>query len=388
VRSEYLPFGQPDFGAGEIEAVSRVLSSGWVGMGPETVKFEEELAAYVGAPHVVTVDSCTSALFLSLACLGIGPGDEVICPSLTWCATLNAILYLGATPVLCEVDPGSLCVTPDTIRPHLTSKTRAVIGVHFGGYAIDVEGLRRSLPDSVEVVEDAAHALGSRYPGGGPVGGSGNLVCFSFYANKNLSTAEGGAIALADGTVADRLRSLRQNAFPRDAWRRFSDPRTLILTGPSELGYKMNYTDLHAAIGRVQLRRQGEFATRRLEIARVYAGILGGSGSGVIWQERVLEPDHARHLMVVTLPRGSSRDLVLGGLRERNIGATLHYAPLHRMDLYARWARVPLPKTDDLGMRILTLPIGARMSIVDAREAASVFLEVCQGLPPAVGSAR
>lgn len=376
-RDTYLAFGRPDFGAEELAAVARVLESGWVGMGAETIAFESELARFVGAPEVVTVNSCTSALFLSLLVQGVGPGDEVICPSLTWCATANVALHLGATPVFCDVDRATLCVSTESVLARLTPRTKAVIPVHFGGRACDVASLRAALPSHVHMVEDAAHALGARYAEGGPVGSSKNLVCFSFYANKNLSTAEGGAIALFDPKIAERLRSLRQNAMPADAWKRFTHANTIVSVGPSEIGYKLNYTDLQAGIGRVQLRRQEAFAARRLEIARIYAERLGAILGADGLQEGLTSAAHARHLFVIKVPddAGLSRDVVLGRLRERNIGATVHYLPLHQMPFY-KVPRLSLPATEWLGPRVLTLPIGGGMTDDDARYVSDHLAEV------------
>jgi dTDP-4-amino-4,6-dideoxygalactose transaminase len=213
-------------------------------MGSETIAFERELSDFLGAPHVVTVNSCTSALFLSLLAFGVGPGDEVICPSLTWCSTANAALYLGATPIFCDVDPESLCLSSETVLKKITEKTKAVVAVHFGGLAVDIETFRSALPEPIHIIEDAAHALGSCYKNGKPVGSSGNLTCFSFYANKNLSTGEGGAIALFDSPTAERLQSLRQHALPIDAWKRFTHPKSILLSNPlTELDYKISYTD-------------------------------------------------------------------------------------------------------------------------------------------------
>lgn len=375
-RKKYLPFGRPDFGPAEIAAVTRVLKSGWVGMGPEVIAFETELATFVGAPHVVTVNSCTSALHLALLANGVGPGDEVIVPSLTWCSTANAALYLGARPVFCDVDPRTLCVTPETVQAALTRKTRAVVAVHFGGLAVNVAALRRALPPRVAIVEDAAHALGALYPNGRPVGSSGNLTCFSFYANKNLSTAEGGAVALADTVAADRLRSLRQHGLPVDAWKRFIHPNAMPKPQVVELGFKMNYTDLQAALGRVQLRRQPGFARRRLAIVRHYHRAL--QGQLVDFQSDLLEPAHARHLLVGILRLehlNCSRDELVLGLRRRNFGASIHYAPLHHVPLY-RQQRARLPVTDHLAGRILTLPISASMTLRDAEGATTAFQHI------------
>jgi len=376
---DYLPFGRPDFGEQEIAAVTRVLRSRWIGMGPETAAFERELAAAVGAPHVVTVNSCTSALFLALKVQGIGPGDEVIVPSLTWCSTANAALYCGARPVFCDIDPDTLCLTPTTVQAWLTRKTKAVMVVHFGGYTVDVAALRRVLPERVHIIEDAAHALGGAYPGGRPAGSSGNLVCFSFYPNKNLATAEGGAVAQYDDDVADRLRSLRQHALPITAWKRFIHPRSLLLSEQlEELGFKMNFTDLQAAIARVQLRRQPELARRRLTIAQAYVERLGNLRPPLRFQERVCAPDHARHLFTIQLPTGrgsSSRNRLLLALRARNIGATIHYAPLHRMPLYGQRSRA-LPVTEQVCRRIMTLPISASMSSRAASRVADHLLDL------------
>jgi dTDP-4-amino-4,6-dideoxygalactose transaminase len=372
-RKTYLPFGQPNFSQLEIDAVTRVMRSGWIGMGPETLAFEEELARYTGAPHVVTVNSCTSALFLSLLAAGVGPGDEVIVPSLTWCSSANAALYLGARPVFCDVDADTLGANLESVAACVGPRTRAVVVVHFGGYALDVKALRAALPGRVAIVEDAAHAFGARHPDGSPVGSSGNSVCFSFYANKNLSTAEGGAVALADEEAADRLKSLRQHALPVNAWMRFTHARSVFLAGQlSELGYKMNYTDLQACLGRAQLQRFPELQERRAEVARHYVERLRRERPDVALQAGIADDRHARHLFVVQLPLERmtlTRDELLLALRERNLGATVHYQPLHLMPLYAE-SRPPkgLPVTERLAPRIMTLPISANMSVADAEE--------------------
>jgi len=382
-RRDYLPFGRPNFAEREIAAVTQVLRSGWVGMGAETTAFEQELAGYLRVRHVVTVNSCTSALFLSLLVSAVGPGDEVICPSLTWCSTANVALGLGAKPVFCDVDADTLCVTREHLLAKMTSKTKAVMVVHFGGFAVDVAALRAALPPSVVIVEDAAHAFGARFADGRPVGSSGNLTCFSFYANKNLSTGEGGAIALFDDAAADRLRSLRQHALPLDAWKRFMHPQSLLLSNQlTELGYKMNYTDLQACLGRVQLARQGEFDVTRLDIARCYADGLKDVAPPVRLQRDCTHPYHARHLFVVQLPLDEmtrGRDEIILALRARNIGASIHYAPLHVMPLYADGGEPPsLPVTERIARSILTLPISASMTTDDADDVVTAFRAVFQ----------
>lgn len=368
IRENYLPFGRPDFGEEEIAAITRVMRSGWIGMGPETIAFEEELAAAAGAPHVVTVSSCTAAMSLCLRALDISAHDEVICPSLTWCSTANAALYQGAQPVFCDIDPASFCVTAESILAQVTDRTRAVMVVHFGGFAIDVAKLRALLPARIAIIEDAAHALGATYPDGRPVGSSGNLVCYSFYANKNVSTGEGGAVATFDSTLADRIRSLRQHALPINAWKRFTHAQTVLLSPQlTELGHKANYTDMQAAIGRVQLRRLPAMAAHRQALACRYLERLARLSRQIEVQAGLGESAHARHLFPVRIKSASrrARDELLFDLRQRNIGATVHYALLHLMPLYRRPAMPPLPVSEATGRTILTLPISASMSAQD-----------------------
>lgn len=367
-RDTYLAFGIPDFTDAEINAVARVMRSGWVGMGQETISFEQELSEYLGAPEVVSVNSCTSALFLALLVEGIGPGDEVIVPSLTWCTTANAALYLGATPVFCDVDPQSMCVTPETVTVKITPRTKAVIAVHYGGYAIDVDTLRSQLPPGVAIIEDAAHALGAIHGNGKRVGASGNTVCFSFYANKNLSTADGGALALFDAAKAEHLRCLRMSGLESSAWSRFIRPSTAFVAGVAELGYKMNFTDLQAAIGRVQLRRLDEMAVVRQKVAQGYRQSMEEAGLDITFQSQVFDGRHARHLLVACfdpIKTGVLRDDLLLALRDSNIGASIHYRPLHSQPLYCKNGLTSLPVTEWLAEQIMTLPISARMKLDD-----------------------
>lgn len=366
---DYIPFGVPNFSDEEISAVTRVLRSGWVGQGPETIAFEKELATFVGANHVVAVNSCTSALIISLKALGIGPGDEVIVPSLTWCSTANSVLYLGATPVFCDVEADTLSASSATIYAVLTEKTKAVIHVHYGGLAADMAALREALPSSVAIVEDAAHALGAAYPDGSPVGSAGNLTCFSFYANKNLSTGDGGAVAVNDPELAERIRLISHQGLQSDAWKRFTHPMAALTPDIAELGYKMNFTDLLAAIGRVQLKRQAEFHDRRLRLARRYKDRLDLMDAGIRMQKHLAEAHHAHHLFVIRLPVAEmtiGRNELLLELRARNIGASIHYAPLHTQPLYQPYTRGSLPVTEALMSDIMTLPFGVSISDEDA----------------------
>lgn len=385
--SPEIPFGQPSFSDAEIDAVARVMRSGWVGMGPETLAFESELAEFLGCPAVVTTNSCTSALHLSLLAQGVGPGDEVIVPSLTWCSTVNVVLYVGARPVFADIDPMTLGLDPDSVADVTTSRTRALIPVHFGGLGLDVSALAAVLPAGAVVVEDAAHALGARLPDGRMVGASGHPTCFSFYANKVLSTGDGGAVALTDTELAVRMRALRLHGQTHDAWQRYLHP-SLALVSPqiSEVGLKANYTDLQAAIGRVQLRRQDEFAATRASVARIYGQGLADLGLGL--QTGWDRPEHARHLFTIQLPehRACDRDALIATLRSQGIGASLHYQPLHTMPRYAELAQGrALAHTESVGARILTLPIGPRMQADDAWRIVQAVRQAL-GCPPYGGA--
>ena len=367
IRETYLPFGKPNFTEEEFEAVARVMKSGWIGMGNEVAAFEQELAAYVNAKHVITVDSCTSALFLSLKAQGIKEDDDVVISSLTWCSSANAAVYCGAKPVFADIDEDSLITTTENILAVLTPKTKAVVLVHYGGLAFELKDLKDKLPKNIIIVEDAAHALGAKFKDGTKVGSSGNLTCFSFYANKNLSTGEGGAIALNDDKLADQIRSLRQHGMPVNAWKRFINPKSMIYSQLEQLGFKMNYIDLHACIGRIQLRRFEEMQKIRHNIAKRYANELD-----LKYQSGLTEESHAKHLYVVRLPLNKmkmSRDEFLLAMRDRNIGASIHYIPLNMMDFYREsYGEQKLPVSERVFNDIITLPISASMTDQDVTD--------------------
>lgn len=255
------------------------------------------------------------------------------------------------------------------------------MAVHMGGLAADVAGIRAILPEQVTLIEDAAHALGARYADGRMVGTAGNLTCFSFYANKNLSTGEGGAIALDDRELVERLRSLRQHGLARDAWGRFKNPRVCLESDAQELGYKMNYTDLQAAIGLVQLRRQPEFTAIRRKIVQRYIERLAAAIPALKFQAMVDHNTHARHLFLIELPLerlAQSRDEILLQLRIKKIGASIHYAPLHKMRLYAGYAPVSLRHTEHICERNMTLPISSSMSLDDADYVVEQLIDILQ----------
>ena len=367
IRKDYLPFGKPNFTQEEIDAVTRVMQSGWIGMGNEVALFEKEIAGFLGVPHVVCVDSCTSALFLSLKAQGIKEGDEVIVPSLTFCSSANAAIYCGATPVFCDIEENSFCTTAQLILEKVTHKTTAIVLVHYGGFPIEIEEIRKVLPPHIKIIEDAAHAFGSKFSNGKYVGTSGNLTCFSFYANKNISTGEGGAIALFDVELADKIRNIRQHGISVNSWQRHTNPRSKIYQEVEELGYKMNYIDLHACIGRVQLKRFPEMQNTRILIANKY--IEACDKAGIKYQSLLPNANHSKHLFVINLPEKTkiTRDDLILKLRERNIGASVHYMPLHNMNYYKHLSKeAKLPVCEKVFASILTLPISASMDLKDA----------------------
>jgi perosamine synthetase len=377
-RKDYLPFGKPNFTQEEIDAVTRVMQSGWIGKGNEVAMFEKELAAFLNVPHVVCVDSCTSALFLSLTASGITEGDEVIVPSLTFCSSANAAIYCGAKPVFCDVDENTLCTTAELILKKITPKTKAVILVHYGGFPIEIEGIKKVLPPHIKIIEDAAHAFGSSFTNGKKVGASGNLTCFSFYANKNISTGEGGAIALFDEKLADKIRNIRQHGISVNSWQRHTNPASKIYPEVEELGYKMNYIDLHACIGRVQLKRFSEMQKTREAVAGKYISAL--DKAGIKYQSLLSSANHSKHLFVVKLPLEKikiTRDELILKMREQNIGASVHYMPLHLMKYYTKEnPHEKLPVCEKMFEKIITLPISASMTLQDADYVLDAFFRL------------
>jgi dTDP-4-amino-4,6-dideoxygalactose transaminase len=368
-------FGSPSFDEAEEQLVLQTLRSGWIGHGPLVERFERRLADYVGAEHAVAVSSCTAALQLSLAAAGIGPGDEVITTPFTFVATINAIEHAGATPVLVDIDPGTLNIEPAAVAAAITARTRAVVPVHFAGRPLDLAGLH-ALADAHDlwIVEDAAHAIGA-VAGGRRVGGSRHprsLCCFSFYPNKNLASAEGGAICLADPALAARLRDLRLHGLSSDAWDRYRTDEyrpSLAVAG----GYKSNWTDLQAAIALPQLEKLEGFLAVREHLAETYDTLL----AGVPGVARVARPAaslaerHALHLYQVVIEAGApARDRVVQRLLDRGIGAAVHYIAVHKHPHYAGRLGGPFPVADRASEHLLTLPLHLRLGVADVRRVA------------------
>jgi dTDP-4-amino-4,6-dideoxygalactose transaminase len=364
----FQPFALPDIGEEEIAAVVACLRSGWITTGPKAREFERAFAAYLGGGvDAIAVNSATAGLHLALEALGIGPGDEVIVPTLTFTATAEVVHYLGATPVLVDVDPHTLNLGTATVAPAITGRTRAIVPVHYAGLACDMDALLEMAADyNLAVVEDAAHAFPAT-SGGGLIGTMGSrATVFSFYANKTMTTGEGGMVVTRDPELARRIRLMRLHGISQDAFDRYVSRTPAWFYEVVAPGFKYNLTDIAAAIGLVQLRRIDSFLLRRQQLAAAYdAGLAGlpltlpargGPGDG-----------HAWHLYVVRLADRAhlTRDELINALSERGIGTSVHFIPLHRHPYWReRCGKGPkhFPVAEASYARMLTLPLYTSMS--------------------------
>jgi dTDP-4-amino-4,6-dideoxygalactose transaminase len=383
IRGKMLLFGAPNFGDEEIAEVVDTLKSGWIGTGPKTKRFEEEFAAYVGAKYAVALNSCTAGLHLSLVVLRIGPGDEVIVPPLTFGATANVVEHVGARPVFADIDPVTLCVDPKQIEKAITPRTKAIIPVHYGGMPCAMDEIS-ALADAhhLIVIEDAAHAIGTKYKGR-MVGTLSPLTNFSFYANKNLSTAEGGMVTTDDPALEEKLRVYHLHGLSRDAWKRYQTKEFSV----SEVvvpGYKYNMTDIQASLGLPQLHKQEEFIARREEIAAFYDEAFSEFDGMVRTQPRPHDGQsrHVLHLYVLLLNLARlkvNRNQVISALLAENIGAAMHFMPLHQHPFYrAKYGYQPddFPVARQVGESVLSLPLVPQMTERDAQDVVDAVRKV------------
>jgi UDP-4-amino-4-deoxy-L-arabinose-oxoglutarate aminotransferase len=370
----FLPFSLPSIGDSEVEAVTRVLRSGWITTGPRNQELEERFAAFVGARHAVALCSATAAMHVTLLALGIGPGDEVITPSLTWVSTANLICLLGATPVFVDVDRDTLMVTPQAAAAAVTPHTKAIIPVHYAGAACDLAGLRQvAQQHGVALIEDAAHAVGTRYRGQ-PVGCSGTAI-FSFHAIKNLTCAEGGMLVTDDAALAERVRRLKFHGLAADAFDRESlgrKPQAQVI----EPGFKYNLSDIHAALGLAQLERIAEMNARRRELAQHYLERL--QGLPVLPLERPSDPEeHAWHLFILRVDAqrcGLDRDAFMDALKARGIGTGIHFIATHLHPWYRqRWPDLKLPHSEWNSARICSIPLFPDLGLANVERVATAI---------------
>ncbi|MBQ1767050.1 MAG: DegT/DnrJ/EryC1/StrS aminotransferase family protein [Aquincola sp.] len=379
-KPPFLPFALPEIGDEEIAEVVDTLKSGWVTTGPKTARFEREFSAFLGdeALHSIAVNSATAGLHLALEALGIGPGDEVITTTHTFTATAEVVRYLGADVVLVDCDPVTLNIDPRAVEAAITPRTKAVMPVHFGGLAADMPALldiaRRH---SLKVVEDAAHALPTTV-GGQLVGTLGSdATVFSFYANKTMTTGEGGMLVTRDAALAKRARVMRLHGMSRDAFDRFT------ATVPSwyyEIvapGFKYNLTDIAASLGLHQLRKAQGFQQRRAQIAAQYHAGLAGLPL-VLPADAPTGELHAWHLYTVRLADGApvDRDAAVQALFDAGIGCSVHYIPLHQQPYWRERYRLQpaqFPHSQRAYERLFSLPIYTRMTDADVQRVVAVL---------------
>ncbi|MGY6030616.1 UDP-4-amino-4-deoxy-L-arabinose aminotransferase [Phytobacter sp. AG2a] len=355
---EFLPFSRPSMGEDELTAIQDVLKSGWITTGPKNQELESAFCQLTGNRHAIAVSSATAGMHVTLMALGIGPGDEVITPSMTWVSTLNMIVLLGATPVMIDVDRETLMVAAESIEAAITPRTRAIIPVHYAGAPADIDpiyalGEKHRIP----VIEDAAHAAGTRYKGH-PIGWRGTAI-FSFHAIKNMTCAEGGLIVTDDEALAQHARSLKFHGLGVDAYDRQTHGRApqAEVIAP---GYKYNLADINAALALVQLGKLPQANQRRAEIAARYLRELAQTPFAPLalpaWPHT-----HAWHLFIIRVDEercGLSRDALMERLKARGIGTGLHFRAAHTQKFYReQFPNVSLPNTDWNSARICSLPL-------------------------------
>ncbi|HLH20623.1 MAG TPA: DegT/DnrJ/EryC1/StrS family aminotransferase [Bryobacteraceae bacterium] len=362
----FIPFHVPSIGEEEIAEVAATLRSGWLTSGERTARFERDFRAYTGARHALAVNSCTAGLHLALAAAGIGPGDEVITTPLTFCATVNTILHVGATPVLADVLPdGNL--DPASAAERITPRTRAIIPVHLGGMPCRMDAIwdlaRRH---SLKVIEDAAHAVDALYRGMAPgapstSGRASDAVAFSFYATKNITTGEGGMVTTNDAALADRMRVLCLHGISKDAWNRYSEKGSWYYE-VTEPGFKYNLSDVQSAIGIHQLEKIERFHALRTAYAGIYTRRLAAIGE-VETPPQCSYGRHAWHLYQLRLNLDRleiGRDRFIEELRARGIGTSVHFIPIPLHPFFAPWARLEqnqCPRAIALYERLISLPL-------------------------------
>lgn len=355
-----IPFHKADLGNDEIEAASKVIKSGWLTMGEKTFEFERNFSEYTGAVNSIAVNSCTSALHLALKAAGIRAGDEVIVPAMTFIATWEVVTYSGAVPVLCDVMKENFLIDPAKIEKKITSKTKAIIPVHYGGESCNMDAIMDIAGrNNLFVIEDAAHALPAFYKGR-MVGTIGDITCFSFYVTKTLTTGEGGMITTGNTEWADRMRRLRLHGITKDAWNRYSDKGSWEYD-VSEAGYKYNITDIASAIGVEQLKKTDEMNHARREIALKYNQAFSKTDLLDLWNVRD-KAECAWHLYPVKLNLNAltiSRNDFIIELKNRGIGTSVHYIPMYRFSVFKNsgYTLNDFPGCEDIFSREVSLPI-------------------------------
>lgn len=379
MRDNFLVFGSPLIGEAEIAEVVDSLRSGWIGTGPKVQRFERMLSEYVGVANARCVSSCTAALILSLQVLGIGPGDEVLVPAMTFVASANAVEHAGATPVLIDAEPGTGLIDLEQAEAAITPRTRAIMPVHLAGRPVDMDRLMRLRDEhGLEVVEDAAHALGAEWHGR-KIGAFGNLTAFSFYVTKNVTTIEGGALLTEDPELAARVERLALHGLSLGAWKRFSDAgfKHYEVVEP---GFKFNMTDVQAALGLHQLPLLDGWIERRARLWGRYDELLADLPVETP-PPATANTTHARHLYQVSVHPDAplTRDQLLDGLAARRIGSGVHYRGVHLHPFYRdRYGLRPeqFPVATATSESTLSLPLSPKVTDEDQDDVVAAVREL------------
>jgi len=380
IRDTFLPFALPDIDQREIDAVGAVIASGWLTTGPKTVEFEKRFAALLGVRHAVSVNSATAAMHLALEAVGLQRGDEVITSTFTFAATAEVVRYFDAKPVFVDIDRDTLNIDPALIEAAITECTKAIIPVHVAGQACDLDAIHAiARRHNLRVIEDAAHSLPTWYKGR-IIGGLSDLTSFSFYATKTLATGEGGMITTDNDEWADRCRVMRLHGMSKDAWKRYDGKSTwqYDIVAP---GYKYNLTDIASALGLVQLDKLDMMYTRRVEIANTFDQAFAGHPA-LVTPAKSPDSTHPYHLYILRLNLEAltvDRADFIEALRAANIGASVHWIPLHMMSYYVQtygYKPEDFPIAAEEGMRCISLPIYSRMSGGDVEDVIGAVMDI------------
>jgi perosamine synthetase len=366
VALSFLPYGRQEIGDADVKAVVEALVSGWLTTGPRVSEFEQAFAARVGAREGVAVNSGTAALHCAMRALGVGPGDEVIAPAITFAASANAALYEGAKPVFADVEPDTLLIDPKSIAAKITKRTKVIVAVDYGGQPADYDAIRTlAKPRGIKVIADSCHAPGAMYKNR-PAGSLGDITCFSFHPVKHLTTCEGGMAVTDDARMAQHMRRFRNHGIDSD--HRSRDAAGAHAYNMAELGFNYRLPDVQCALGLAQLQRLSGWVAARQRLAMLYDEALGGLNN-LRPLKRHDDRTHAYHLYVVRLDDGIDRDGVFAKLRAEGIGANVHYAPVYLHSHYAKLGYKPglCPNAEAAYRQILTLPMFPAMTASDVR---------------------
>ncbi|KPJ66485.1 MAG: hypothetical protein AMJ43_08070 [Coxiella sp. DG_40] len=356
-----LPVSRPSIGQEELEQIRKVFATGWLGLGSVVFEFENKLKEYLGANHVIAVNTGTTALHLALDGYGISEGDEVIVPSLTFCASIQVITALKAIPVFCEIDPRTLSIDIEDINKRITHKTKAIMPVHYCGNVCDMDALLElARQHDIFVIEDAAHAFGSSYKGKN-IGSFGDATCFSFDPIKMITCGEGGAVVLSDDVIAEKIRRKRILGIDKDTWHRYRNERAWFYEVTTQ-GYRYHMSNINAAIGLAQFEKLDEFINRKRDIVRFY-----NENFDRIRQIELIDwnlEEAAPFTYIIRIVNGQ-RDKLMDFLKSRDIGSGVHYIANHIQPFFKKYAS-PLPITEKVWQEILTLPLYYDMTDRDA----------------------